>query len=133
MNNIEKLNGANFSLWKSQMEGRPILKDQYLLIEGVGNKPSSMTDEDWNKLDKKSIATIRQYLAKKVYFNVARPLFEVDPFPFDILLQTPFHVLNSYQTYEHLPLPYQRSTLHSTATLASVPDHLWPYALCSSF
>ena len=53
------------------MEGRPILKDQYLLIEGVANKPSSMTDEDWNKLDKKSIATIRQYLAKKVYFNVA--------------------------------------------------------------
>ena len=44
MNNIEKLNGANFSLWKSEMEDIPILKDQYLLIEGVANKPSSMTD-----------------------------------------------------------------------------------------
>ena len=30
-----------------------------------------MTDEEWDKLDRKVIATIRQYLAKNVYFNVS--------------------------------------------------------------
>ena len=68
---MEKLNGANFALWKSQMEDILILKDQFLPIEGLAKKPSGMTDEDWNKLDRKAIATIRQYLAKNVYFNVA--------------------------------------------------------------
>ena len=48
---MEKLSGANFSLWKSQMEDILILKDQYLSIEGTTKKPSSMTHEEWNKLD----------------------------------------------------------------------------------
>lgn len=54
--NMEKLSGANFSLWKSQMEDILILKDQYLLIKGVENKSSSMRDEEWNKLDRKVIS-----------------------------------------------------------------------------
>lgn len=53
------------------MEDILILKDQYFLIEGTTKKPSSMTNEEWNKLDRKAIATIRQYLAKNVYFNVS--------------------------------------------------------------
>ena len=68
---MEKLNGTNFALWKSQMEDILILKDPFLPIEGLAKKPSGMTDEDWNKLDRKAIATICQYLAKNVYFNVA--------------------------------------------------------------
>ena len=71
MSDMEKLNGANFALWKSQMEDILILKDQYLPIEGVAKKPSSMTVEHWSKLDRKAIATVRQYLAKNVYFYVA--------------------------------------------------------------
>jgi hypothetical protein len=71
LSDMEKLNGANFSLWKSQMEDVLILKYQYLSIERATKKPSSMMDEEWNKLDKKAIATVRQYLAKNVYFNVA--------------------------------------------------------------
>ena len=70
MSDMEKLNGTNFAMWKAQMEDILILKDQYLPIEGVASKPSSMKDEEWNKLDRKAIATIRQYLAKNVYFNV---------------------------------------------------------------
>jgi len=70
--NMEKLSGANFVLLKSQMEDILILKDQCLLIEGTTKKPSSMKNEEWNKLDRKAIATIRQYLAKNVYFNVSK-------------------------------------------------------------
>ena len=71
MSDVEKLNGANFALRESQMEYILILKDPYLPIEGVAKKLSSMTVEDWSKLDRKAIATIRQYLVKNVYFNVA--------------------------------------------------------------
>ena len=71
LTDMEKLSGANFALWKSQMEDILILEDQYFLIEGTTKKPSSMTNEEWNKLDRKAIATIRQYLAKNVYFNVS--------------------------------------------------------------
>ena len=31
-----------------------------------------MTDEEWDKIDRKVITTICQYLAKNVYFNVSR-------------------------------------------------------------
>ena len=59
VSDMEKLNGANFALWKSQMEDILILKDQYLPIEGVAKKPSLMIVEDWNKLDRKAIAIAR--------------------------------------------------------------------------
>ena len=71
VSDMEKLNGTNFALWKAQMEDIVILKYQYFPIEGAASKPSSMTDEEWNKLDRKAIATIRKYLAKNIYFNVA--------------------------------------------------------------
>ena len=71
MSDMEKLNGTNFALWKSQMEDVLILKDQCFPIEGVVKKPSMMTDEDWKNLDRKAIDTIQQHLAKNVYFNVA--------------------------------------------------------------
>ena len=59
MSDMEKLNGANFSLWKYQMENILILKDQCFPIEGVTKNPSTMVDEYWNKLDLKSNSTIR--------------------------------------------------------------------------
>ena len=59
VSDMEKLKGGNFALWKSQMEDILILKHQYLPIEGVAKKPSSMAVEDWSKLDRKAIATIR--------------------------------------------------------------------------
>ena len=53
------------------MEDILILKYQYFSIEGVTKKPSSMPYEEWDKLDRKAIAKIRQYLEKNVYFNVS--------------------------------------------------------------
>ena len=78
VSDMEKLNGTNFSLWKAQMEYILILKDQYFPIEGATSKPSSMTNEEWNKLDRKAIATIMQYLAKNVYFNVVGEKTTID-------------------------------------------------------
>lgn len=43
---------------------------------GLTKKPSSMIDDEWNNLDRKAIATIRQYLANNVYSNVSREKME---------------------------------------------------------
>lgn len=71
MSDMEKLNGDNFALRKSQMEDILIHKDQCLPIEGVAKKPSMMAYGDWKKMDREAIATVREYLAKNLYFNVA--------------------------------------------------------------
>lgn len=76
LSDIKKLNGANFTPWKSQMEDILILKDQYFLIEGIEKKPSSMMNEEWINLDRKVILTIYQYLSNNVYFSVAREKME---------------------------------------------------------
>jgi hypothetical protein len=54
------------------MEDTLILRDHYFPIEGKAKKPSLMTNEDWLKLDRKAISTIRQCLAKNVYSIVPR-------------------------------------------------------------
>ena len=43
-----------------------------LSIQGKSKKPSSMTNDEWEKLDRKTIAIIRQYLADTVYFHVSQ-------------------------------------------------------------
>ena len=48
---IEKLTGINFTIWRSKMEVILTLKDLQLPIRGKPKKPSSMSDEDWEKLD----------------------------------------------------------------------------------
>ena len=68
LSDVDKFNGANFSLLKVQMNDILIIKDQYFLIEGVVKKPSSMMDEEWNNMDKNTITTIHQYLENNVYF-----------------------------------------------------------------
>ena len=58
MISIEKLIGINFTIWSSKMEDILTLKNLHLLMEGKSKKPSSMTNEDWEKLDGETIASI---------------------------------------------------------------------------
>ena len=47
LSHMEKLNMANFALWKAQMEDILIVKDHYLSIErDLAKRPSSMKNED---------------------------------------------------------------------------------------
>ena len=48
---IEKLTGVNFKIWVSKMEYILTLRYMQLPIQGNPKKPSSMSDEDWEKLD----------------------------------------------------------------------------------
>ena len=56
---VEKFNGQNFPLWKMQMEYYLYQKDLYLPLSGKTNMPTTMTDEEWNILDRKALKTIR--------------------------------------------------------------------------
>jgi len=49
-----------------------ILKYLHLPIWEKSKKPSSMSDEDWDRLDQKAIATIRQYLGDTIYFHFSQ-------------------------------------------------------------
>ena len=68
---IEKFTGKNYSLWKVQMRSLLVKQDLVLTIEGKAKKPSTMSNEDWQKIDEKAMASIFLSLAKNVLFNVS--------------------------------------------------------------
>ena len=47
---IEKFNGQSFELWKLNIEDLLVDKDQWIMVD-PGTKPTTMSDENWNKLD----------------------------------------------------------------------------------
>ena len=54
---IEKFNGQSFELWKLKMEDLLVDKDQWIIVD-LDTKPTKISDEDWNKLDRKAKNTI---------------------------------------------------------------------------
>eukprot|EP00253_Pinus_taeda_P018705 PITA_18705 len=75
---VEKFNGKNFSLWKMQMEDYLYQKDLYLPLSGKTKKPMTMTDEEWNLLDRKALETIWLCLATSVAFNISKETMTED-------------------------------------------------------
>ena len=72
-----KLTITNYSLWKSMMEELLNYKDLYDPIEGDNAKSSDMSDADWKKLKKKTLAFIRQWVDTNLYNHIAR---ETNPY-----------------------------------------------------
>jgi len=71
LSDMEKINGANFTLWKSKMDDILIFKDKYLPIEGVEKKSSSIAYEYWNKLGRKFIVIIWKCRVNNIYFSAS--------------------------------------------------------------
>ena len=67
---MQKFSGKNFSLWKVQMRSLLIKHDLAIAIEGKAKKPTAMSDEDWTKIDEKTMAEIFLSLSANVLFNV---------------------------------------------------------------
>ena len=67
---IEKFNGQSFELWKLKMQDLLVDKDQWIAVD-PGTKPTTMSDEDWVKLDRKANSTIRLCISDSVLFNVS--------------------------------------------------------------
>ena len=67
---IEKFTGKNYSLWKVQMRSLLVKQDLSIAIEGRAKKPTTMSNEDWQKTDEKAMASIFLSLSQNVLFNV---------------------------------------------------------------
>ena len=67
-----KLSSSNYSIWKSMMEDLFYCKDLYLLLGGDAAKPQDKSDADWEKLHKRTVGYIRQWVDQSVYHHVAQ-------------------------------------------------------------
>ena len=55
---IEKFNGQNFEPWNLKMEDLLVDKEQWVAVD-PGTKPTGVSTEDWEKLDRKARSMIR--------------------------------------------------------------------------
>ena len=69
---VKKINGQNYQLWNMQMEGYLYQRDLYLPLSRKTKNPTSMTDTEWDILDRKALGTIRLFLAASVAFNITK-------------------------------------------------------------
>ena len=54
------------------MEDYQYQKDLYLPLSGKTKKPTSMTDTEWNILDRKALGKISLCLAASIVFNISK-------------------------------------------------------------
>ena len=68
---IEKFNGKNnFELWKLKMWDLLVQQGLQRALDGKRKKPLTITDDEWEHLDAKSLSTIRLCLVDDVLFNI---------------------------------------------------------------
>jgi hypothetical protein len=67
---IEKFNGHNFELWKLKMEYLLVDQEQWATIF-PGTQSIGMSTEEWEKLERREISTIRLYIADLILLNVS--------------------------------------------------------------
>jgi hypothetical protein len=67
---FEKFNGQNYQLSKMQMEDYLYQKDLFLPLGGIEKKLTTMKDEEWEILDRKTLGTIWLSLAMSMAFNI---------------------------------------------------------------
>ena len=67
---IEKFNGQNFELWKLKIEDLLAAKEPWAVVDSC-TKPTAMSLEDWDKLDRKERRMIRLCLSDLVLLNVS--------------------------------------------------------------
>ena len=67
---IEKFNGQNFEPWKLKMEDLLVDREQWIVMD-LGTKPTGMSQEDWDKLERRERSTIRLCLSDSVLLNLS--------------------------------------------------------------
>ena len=69
---VDKFNGQNFQLWKMQMEDYLYQKDLWKPLEGKSKNEGSMSNDEWDLLNKNALENIRLCLEPLVAFNVKK-------------------------------------------------------------
>ena len=68
---MSSFNGSNWIPWKTKKEDLLFCKDLYGPIEGDSGKPEGMKDDEWNRLNRKAVGVIRQWIDDSVFHHVA--------------------------------------------------------------
>ena len=66
------LSATNYALWKPRMEDILFCKNLHDPLENKGEKPEAMKDEEWKKMNRKTIGLIRQCIGHEVFHHVAQ-------------------------------------------------------------
>ena len=69
---VEKFNVQNYQLWKMQIEDYLYEKELYASLGGKEKQPTTIKDEEWEVLDRKSLGTIWLYLVSSMDFNILK-------------------------------------------------------------
>ena len=100
-----KLTSTNYSIWRPMMEDLLYCKDLFDPIDVdktkkdvQPTKPEKMTDKEWEKLKRKTLGTIRQWIDISIFNHVSQ---ETEP-------------LEVWRKLEGL---YERKTAHNKASL----------------
>ena len=67
---IEKFNGLNFELWKLKIEDILIDREKWEVV-CPGTIPTSMSMEEWEKLERRARSRIQCFLVYLVLLNVS--------------------------------------------------------------
>jgi hypothetical protein len=71
-NSMVKLIASNYSIWKTRMKDILYCKELFEPIELNGIKPDAKTDDEWNKLNRKAVGHIKQWVDQSVFHHVAK-------------------------------------------------------------
>ncbi|CAH9130353.1 unnamed protein product [Cuscuta epithymum] len=63
---------TNYNMWKPRMEDLLNLRDLADPLDNNGVKPDKKTDEEWTKMNRKTVAQIRQWIDHSVFHHVAQ-------------------------------------------------------------
>ena len=61
------LSATNYAIWKPRMEDILFCKDLHDPLENKGEKPVAKKDEEWRKMNRKTIGLIRQCIGHEVF------------------------------------------------------------------
>ena len=66
------LTSSNYNMWKPWTEDMLNLKDLAEPLDNKGVKPDKKSDEEWAKINRKTVAQIRQWIDHSVFHYVAQ-------------------------------------------------------------
>ncbi|GFS37111.1 hypothetical protein Acr_00g0049940 [Actinidia rufa] len=66
------LSATNYAIWKPRMKDILFCKDLHDPLENKGEKPVATKDEEWRKMNRKTIGLIRQCIGHEVFHHVAQ-------------------------------------------------------------
>ena len=67
-----KLTASNYSIWKTRMKDILYSKELFEPIEYRGYKLVTTTEDEWKKLNRKTIGHIRQWVDHSVFHHVSK-------------------------------------------------------------